>query len=218
MEPSDWLADPLMSIDTQFNYRTPMNSAITDSHWKGYHFCTRLKLEAADYFCRQLLGMAQIPVTLGLPLLAHRQLKWSLDIFFFELVSAHDMALQEINALYGVGWKPEQVEWKNIVKRKSKVPNDLYDYMAKGWASHWFKTVRDLRNTGAHRSYIWTASSQGGSGGKPWDYDHHNVELHRFDTEKQSIESQPISICTDYLKNMVEHINGIWTRMANEFK
>lgn len=215
---TDWLADPLMSIDRQFVFRVPAKNSVSDGHWEDYHFCTRLKLEAADYFCRQLLGMAQIPLTLGLPLMAHRQFKWLLDVFFFELVSAHDMALQEVNAVYGMGLKPEEVNWDNVKSKKKHAPDELFNYISKEWDSQWFKKVRDLRNTGAHRSYIWTGSSQGGSGDKPWDYDYHKVLLYRFNRERQEVESEEISVCAEYFKKMVEHINSIWTFMAGEFK
>jgi len=218
MKEADWLADPLMSIGSQFVYKELARSTDPDQHWKGYHFCTRLKLEAADYFCRQLLGMSQAPFTSGLPLLAHRQFKWSLDVFFFELVSAHDMALQEINAIYGMGLEPEKVDWHNIERKKDHMPSDLFSHVSKEWGSEWFRKVRDLRNTGAHHSYIWTSELQGGSGDKPWDYDSHEVQLLRLNTKNQEIESEDISACTEYLKRMVFHINGIWNHMAKEFK
>ena len=215
---NDWLADPLMSVDSQFSYKELARSTDPDQHWKGYHFSTRLKLEAADCFCRQLLGVAQLPYDLGLPLLAHRQSKWLLDVFFFELVSAYDMALQGINVIYDMGLKPEEVKWGNVKHKKKLMPSELFSYMSKEWESPWFKEARDLRNTGAHRSYIWTGQSQGGSGDKPWDYDYHKAVIYRFNTENQEIESEDIGVCAEYFKRMVAHINEIWSHTAKEFK
>ena len=66
----DWLEDPLSEKGR--NYRKLKNPNKGQDLWKSFHFSTRLKLDAADYFCRQLLGAASMPDNLGLPLLAYR--------------------------------------------------------------------------------------------------------------------------------------------------
>ncbi|MDY6836007.1 MAG: Cthe_2314 family HEPN domain-containing protein [Chloroflexota bacterium] len=220
MKDNDWLEDPLVSTYREFKYKHLKDKAAQDSLWEDYHFCSRLKLDAADYYCRQLLGMAQLPYESGLPLLAHRQFKWSLDIFFFELVSAYDMVLQEINALYGLGLEPENVKWRTIKGNSKYIPNDLFDYMSKEWDSDWFRKVRDYRNTAAHRSYIWTSTSLGAFVNNTWDCNYHEVRLYRFNTEKKEIESESeeLSMCAEYLKEMVKHIKKIWNHMKSKFE
>ena len=71
-----------------------------NQRWQSFHSATRLKLDGADFFCRQVLGAASMPDDLGLPLLAHRLLRWYLDAFFFELLSAYDTLLQELGVVY----------------------------------------------------------------------------------------------------------------------
>ncbi|GAH63495.1 unnamed protein product, partial [marine sediment metagenome] len=78
----DWLRDPLRKIENGSYKRRKLKNLQDDKQndlWWNFHFATRLKLDGADYFCRQLLGAASRPDELGLPLLAHRQLKWYLD-------------------------------------------------------------------------------------------------------------------------------------------
>ena len=108
---NDWLEDPLMFLkEGSLSYRQP-KSLVADAYreWKSFHFSTRLKLEAADHFCRLALGAASMPYDLGLPLLAFRQTKWYLDAFFFELMSAYDTLLQEMNILYAINLDMESV-------------------------------------------------------------------------------------------------------------
>ena len=86
----DWLHDPLREIKNG-SYKSRQLKTSDDKQndlWHSFHFSTRLKLDAAEYFCRQVLGAASMPDDIGLPLLAHRHLKWYLDTFFFELMSA----------------------------------------------------------------------------------------------------------------------------------
>lgn len=73
----DWLQDPLMEIGKgSYQYRKPKSPNGEEIKlWQGFHFSTRLKLDGADYFCRQVLGAASRPTELGLPLLAYKQLK-----------------------------------------------------------------------------------------------------------------------------------------------
>ena len=85
VEIEDWLQDPLREIENG-TYKTRKLKAPKDKQnelWRVFHFSTRLKLNAADYFCRQMLGAASMSYDFGLPLLAFSQLKWYLDAFFF---------------------------------------------------------------------------------------------------------------------------------------
>ena len=99
----DWLRDPLREISTGSYKKLKNLPKEQQDRWESFHFSTRLKLEGADYFCRQVLGTASMPDTQGMPILAYKQLKWFLDAFFFELMAAYEMLLQELNALYECG-------------------------------------------------------------------------------------------------------------------
>lgn len=63
MDSEDWLKDPLVEIDQRhFKYLKPKNSSKEQAIlWKSFHIATRLKLEGAEFFCRQVLGAASMP-------------------------------------------------------------------------------------------------------------------------------------------------------------
>ena len=217
----DWLQDSLREKGKgRYHYRKLKNHGERQGLWVSFHFSTMLKLDAADYFCRQLLGAASMPDYLGLPLLAHRLLKWNLDAFFFELMSAYDILLQELNIVfaYDLGLVPEQVNWPKI---KDKLPTELVQYMKKEREKDWFKKIRTYRNMATHHAYVPTSSWVGGSGNKPLDYDEHNVSMipiPYLDSSGKPIEEN-ISHCRIiYLKRMAEYIGSAWGKMAQEFQ
>ena len=132
----DWLQDPLMEIENGSykprKLKTPKDNQ--NDLWFGFHFATRLKLDGAAYFCRQALGAASMPDNLGLHLLAHRQTEWYLEAFFFELMSAFETLLQELNIIYAhdLKLKPEKIRWndKNRNKFMKKLPDNILKNIA----------------------------------------------------------------------------------------
>ncbi len=55
IEIEDWLQDPLRKIENG-TYKTRKLKAPKDNQndlWFSFHFATRLKLDGADFFCRQ---------------------------------------------------------------------------------------------------------------------------------------------------------------------
>ncbi|HEX73673.1 MAG TPA: hypothetical protein G4N93_00765 [Dehalococcoidia bacterium] len=163
MDNEDWLEDPLMEI-SKGSYQYRKLKSPNDKHndlWNSFHFATRLKLDGAEHFCRQVLGAASMPDDLGLPLLSHRQLKWYLDAFFFELMSAYYTLLQELNivfAYYPV-FKPEDVNWNTI---RGKLTERLTEYMDKEWEKEWFDKVRRYRHMATHHYIVPTGSGKAG--------------------------------------------------------
>ena len=213
----DWLKDPLMEIGKgsyQFHKLKSLNDEQNDL-WHDFHFSTRLKLDGADYFCRQVLGAASRPNSLGLPLLAHRQLEWYLDAFFFELTSAYDTLLQELNIVfaYDLGLKPENVRWNKI---KSKLPRKLAEYMDKERKDKWFRKLHQHRNRGAHHSHVPTSSWSLGWGDKPWHYEEHEINIFYVDPDTEKPQLEDVNVCCDYLSKMVEHIHQVWENMRQE--
>ena len=219
LDGEDWLQDPLRKIENGSYKRRKLKNPQDDKQndlWWNFHFATRLKLDGADYFCRQLLGAASRPDELGLPLLAHRQLKWYLDAFFFELMSAYDTLLQELNIVYAyeLGLKPKDVYPNRI---KSQLPDELRKYMDEEKRKEWFKKIRSYRVTATHHYLVPTGHYTVGWGGKPWDYAEHGVSIYYLDNTGEAKEEE-ISVCLTYLKNMVEHVHQIWKEMAQEFQ
>jgi len=213
-EVEDWLQDPLKSR------KLKSHDSKQGSLWHSFHFSTRLKLDGAEHFCRQVLGAASMPYDLGLPLLAHRQLKWYLDAFFFELMSAYDTLLQELNIIYAydLGLKPKQVRWDSKEGRllKDKLPEQLLKYMKKEREKEWLRKARQYRNLAAHQAYVPTGEIKTGWGDKPWDYAKHEVSLYYDDTGQW--KNERITACLTYLKKMVEHVQHVWREMVQEFQ
>lgn len=217
MEVKDWLQDPLRIIEggSYKSRKLKSHNEQQSRRWQSFHFASRLKLDGADHFCRQVLGAASMPDNLGLPLLAHRQLKWYLDAFFFELWSAYQTLLQELNIVYAydLGLKPEDVNWKAI---KDKLPERLTEYMNKEWDKEWFEKVRRYRNMATHHYLVPTDTMQTGFGGQPLDYSVHETHMVYLD-DAGNTGREEIKACIEYLKHMVRYISSVWEKMAQEF-
>jgi len=217
LESQDWLQDPLMKIDMGlFKYLVPKElDDELNKRWQGFHFSTRLKLEAADHFCRQLRDAASMPDDLGLPLLAHREFKWY-DAFFFELMSAYDILLNELNTVFTshLNLNPEEVSGPVI---KDALPETLADYMAEEWRKPWFEKLRQYRNTATHYSYVLASSWKAGTGGETWDYDTHEVSMFYLDRNTGKMITEDVSECSIYLQKMIEHVCRVWEEMAKAF-
>jgi len=220
----DWLQDPLRKIENG-TFKTRKLKASKDNQndlWFSFHFATRLKLDGADFFCRQALGAASMPDDLGLPLLAHRQTEWYLEAFFFELMSAYDTLLQELNIVYAydLGLKPEKVRWndKNLNNFMKKLSNNILENIATERGKDWFYNVQRYRNTATHHYTVPLGSGKVGWGDKPLDYSEHThtVSMHYLD-KKGIPKNEDIKACKNYLKNMVRHISSVWQIMAQEF-
>lgn len=214
---ADWLEDPLVVRKKgSLTFKQP-KSLGTDArdNWEIFHFSTRLKLDAADHFCRLALGVTSMPYDFGLPLLARSQTKWYLDAFFFELMSAYETLLQELNVVYEVNKDVEKVTWTSI-KGKLTAPS-LKNLMESERKEAWFERLRWYRNTATHHAYIPISAGAIGWGKMPWDYDKHLVSLFYFDPETNEWKEESVEACPDYLKRMVEHIRTVWGKMAEEF-
>lgn len=196
----DWLQDPLMENK---NYRK-LKSHNTEQYenWQIFHYATGLKLRGADFFCQQVIDNARTS--------EDTKLEWYLDGFFFELMAAFDIILQELNTIYAydLQLKPETVRWNKI---KCKLPNELVKYVEEERRKDWFCEVQWYRNTTTHhyripksRSKIW------------WGHDSLHSTYHvglQYIDRKDKIKIQEISICKTYLSNMVNYISSVWGKM-----
>ncbi len=185
-----------------------------------FHFSTREKLEGADHFCRLALGAASMPDSIGFPGLAQRQIEWYLDAFFFELVSAYEVLLQELNVLYCAGFKVREVRWGSDERRENlqdRLPSRLRKRMEEERKTDWFKRVRWCRNTTTHhqlipRSVIWERFGE-----KPWNVKGPKVNILCYDANTKEPRTENIEICTYYLNSMLDHIHAVWKKMAESF-
>ncbi len=220
MKVEDWLKDPLTEIGTGSYKSRKLKNLPKEQQdlWESFHFSTRLKLEGADYFCRQVLGMASRPDNLGFPLLAYRALNWYLDAFFFELTSAYDTLLQELNITYfnELGLKTEQVKWSAI---KDKLPEELLEYMDKERKDKWFRKLYQHRNRGAHHSHAPTGSWKLYGGDEPWHYIEHEVTMFYLDPDTKALQSEDVvKECVNYLNKVIDHIHQVWEKIAQELE
>lgn len=200
----DWLQDPLMEIGKgSYQYRKLKNLDEKQyQEWRLFHYTTRLKLNGANFFCTKVIDTAHT---------SEDELRWYLDAFFFELMAACDILLQELNTVYAYNLqlKPEAVRWNRI---KGKLPNELVKYAEEERRKDWFCEVQWHRNTTTHhyRTPI-TSSRRHGS------LHLTNVGLQYIDKEGE-VKINEISICKDYLSNMVNYISSVWGKMAQEFE
>lgn len=206
----DWLQDPLREIDVgEYKPRKPksLNDELS-SDWYLFHYTTRLKLNGANFFCAKVIDTAH----------TSDELRWYLDAFFFELMSAYDILLQELNTVYAydLALKPEDVRWnKKNKKSKSfmdKLPEKIFNLIKAERRKDWFYEVQRYRNLTTHRYRTPIAGIR--KIGSPHLT---NVDLLYVD-KKGEVKFKGISICKEYLSNMVNYINLVWEKMTQEFE
>jgi hypothetical protein len=176
--------------------------------WRLFHYSTRLKLNGADFFCTKVIDTACTS--------EDEQLEWYLDAFFFELLAACDTLLQELNTVYAydLQLKPEAVRWSNWNKIKGKLPDELVKYVEEERTKDWFCEVQWYRNTTTHHYRIPKTRSSSRRHDALYSTDH--VGLQYID-KGGKIKIREISICKDYLSNMVNYISSVWGKMAQDF-
>jgi len=208
LEVDDWLQDPLMETGKgSYQYRKLKNLDEKQYElWRLFHYTTGLKLNGAKFFCTKVIDAARTS--------EENQLRWYLDAFFFELMAACDTLLQELNTVYAydLQLEPEAVRWNKI---KGKLPNELVKYVEEERRKDWFCEVQQFRTITTHHYRIPMSI------GKIWwghDSSHstYNAGLQYTDKEGE-IKIKEISICKDYLSNMVRYISSVWQEMAQEF-
>ncbi len=218
----DWQKDPLrVIVDSSPKFLKLKNSKDNQNdRWRSFHFATRLKLDGADYFCRQALGAASRPDDLGLPLLAHRLIRWYLDAFFFELMAAYDTLLQELNTVYAydLQLKPDAVRWNTTKKNKfmKKLPENIVEYINEERKKDWFCKVQWYRNTATHH-YTVPLRTDTTFVGDMLNYSKHRVSMHYFDDSGKS-KYEPIKRCKEYLMEMATFVRETWSKMITEFE
>lgn len=228
-EIEDWLQDPLREIDGgEYKPRKPKSlNNEQSSDWRLFHYTTRLKLNGANFFYTKVIDTART---------SEDKFRWYLDTFFFELMAAYDTLLQELNTVYAYDLllKPEAVRWKKI---KGKLPNELVKYVEEERKKDWFCEVQWFRNLTTHhyRTPITSSRIRGSlhldstnvrrapSNWYSW-YSRGHDSLHttcnvglQYQNKEGEIKIKDISICKDYLSNMVDHISSVWGKMAQEF-
>ncbi len=206
MDNKDWLQDPLMEIG-KGSYKPRQLKSPKDEEqcraWRLFHYSTRLKLKGANFFCTKVIDTART---------SEDELRWYLDAFFFELRAACDILLQELNTVYAydLQLEPEAVRWNKI---KGKLPNELVKYFEEERRKDWFCEVQWYRNTTTHHYRIPK------SGGKIWvGHDSTYYAGLLYIDKEGKIKIKEISICKDYLSNMVNYISSVWEKMAEEFE
>jgi len=208
-EVEDWLQDPLRKIDGgEYKPRKPKNlDEMQSQEWRLFHYTTRLKLNGANFFCTKVIDTAHT---------SEDELRWYLDAFFFELMAACDILLQELNTVYAydLQLKPEAVRWNNKSKNKfmEKLPDEIFNYIKAERRKDWFCEVQWHRNLTTHHYRTPITSTR--RHGSP-----HLTNVHLQCIDKGGkIKLKEISICKDYFSNMVNYISSVWGKMVQEFQ
>jgi hypothetical protein len=207
-EIEDWLQDPLMKSGVFLKIKSS-NAKQDDKQgtWRLFHYATRLKLGGAHFFYTKVIDTERT---------LEDELRWYLDAFFFELMAAFDILLQELNITYAYDLNIElkDVRWydRSLNKFMKKLPRNIVEGIAAERKKDWFYQIKWHRSTTTHQYRIPISSTRG------HDSLHlTNVRLLYIDKEGKA-KSNEISICEAYLKNMVRLISSIWKIMAEEFE
>ena len=223
MEPVDWLYDPLTIINKSYLYSKARNlDSQLNERWAKFHWATRVKLEALDYFCRQIIGAASMPIDVGLYKMSLRLIVWNLDAFFFEMVAAHDRIMQELNIIYGGkdGLNPANVSWDSIkTEFQDRMPISLINYIDKTINEDWFKKTLWYRDAATQHVAIRGSGTlkHSGSEEKPCDWYDWEQAINYIDGDTGETKEENIKQCVVYLKHMVEYVTSVWDKMSNEF-
>ncbi len=217
MMEEDALNDPLMEFGRRpMEYIKPKDIAANQFvGWKASHFSTRLKLQGADYFLRQILGAASRPEDLSLPLLAFSLFHWYLDAFFFELISASDTLFQELKAVYCPDLPtttPITTVQKEVMKSQS-LPEDLREFIEQERKADWYEKLQWYRNTTAHVGHIPWGFEKGGSGDKPWHYNAEECKLFIQLIHNDEVQTEDVAGYRMYLDKMLDFVNTVWNMM-----
>jgi hypothetical protein len=217
----DWLQDPLLDYNNEiYKYhiiKTPKDGQ--QDKWKSFHYATRLKLEGSVYFLRQVLGATSLPDNLGSSPISYKQTKWYLGAFFFELMSAYDTMLQELNVVYvfDLQIEPENVKWSNTKKFLEQLPIPLLDKLKDERGKQWFIELTQYRNQATHHYYNPLSSSHSWAG-SPTNFDSHEVNIISTDKNKKVTQKKLDIILKEYLSGMSSHIISVWDYMIPKFE
>ncbi len=205
VEIEDWLQDPLEIGKDPYKPRKPKSLNDEQSgDWYLFHYSTRLKLNGANFFCTKVIDAART---------SKDEFGWYLDAFSCELMAACDILLQELNIVYNLGLKTEKISWNNKNKNKfrEKLPEKIFNHIEEGRKKDWFCEVQWYRNKTTHRYRIGVTSFMA----------HRSLELTVYNLlyvdKEGKLKTNEISICKDYLSNMVNYISSVWGMMAQEF-
>lgn len=212
-----WLEDALIAVPWDEEELHSMDLTEDEQrrlrNWRSFHLSTKFKLEAADYFCRLILGLASMPDMRATDFV-NTLISWHLDAFFYELMSAYGVLLQELNTACRVGLKVPDVKWKAL---RSKLPCSVRKLMEDEWKANWFKKLRSCRNTATHHQLIPVGTVCIRRIGDP-NWEAHKTSMYYPDWSTGSYKGIDISVCRDYFEKMLAHIRGIWRKMAEEFQ
>jgi len=114
---------------------------------------------------------------------------------------------------YDLQLKPDAVRWNKI---KGKLPDELVKYVEEERRKGWFCEVQWYRNTTTHHYYLPTSRTKTRWGHDSLHFTYH-VGLQYIDKEDK-LKIEEISICKQYLSNMVNYITSVWGIMAEEFE
>jgi len=212
MEKSDWLEDPLMVITRESKYLKPVKAdeEVFES-WQSFHYNTRLKLNGVEYFLRQALGAASRPDHLGLPMQGYSFQQWHIDAFFTELMSASEILMQELNAIYKCGI---EINDRNLLsKLKKTLPADLTKMIQEDREKDWFKKASWYRHSITHRFRTPIDSWTAGSGEKSWHVDEHSVQIYYYNEDTKEWKSENIEVCKQFFSRMLDFVHAVWTEI-----
>lgn len=159
------------------------------------------KFERADYFLTQLIN-EKVGIQ---PWRAY------LEAFFFELVSAKDIFLQELNEKYNLGLKKDEATRLDLLKRclECKGHIDAVEVLKRlekelSDKNSWLWRLNNYRNSATHRELVHIGYEAGNS-------DHTEVYLFKDpeDSTQGNAEFEVVSYCQQSLKKLREFLERL---------
>jgi len=213
----DWLRDPLVEVVEEERQLCKFShlSQAQQREWEDCHAATRLKLEGATYHFRIIAGSVSLPGNLD----DSRQmwwaiLKWHLDAFFFELMSAFDCLLQEVNVHYQLGLEEEDVKWRKLkecAENKGVTLTVLAD-IEQARQQDQFKKIVKYRNMVTHRTIVPVLEGYIISNRPAVQLGSDKAEMYTPEGKTEPL----VESCLAYLRFMINLIWKVWNTLKRE--
>ena len=195
---------------------TNMNDS-EKGHLMQFHERVKFKLDAARYFLDRLGELEKKAGSLVNSGISRFDVELHLDAFFYEVVGAFDVQLQEINVAFQLPLDERGVDTQGII---INLPNNnqLKKKLARihGDTEGWFWQLREYRNHSTHRRIIgFVITVQVGSGtGERAVY----LFKHPLNPEKGKANIEVVPYCQESLTNMEQITEEIYGLCIDELK
>jgi hypothetical protein len=165
------------------------------------------KLERAEYFLDQIQSIA----------IGTQPWRACLEAFFFELISAKDFFLQELNDKYALGLERDEATRIELIKRclsckryspELEVIRSIEKEMSN--QNSWFWKLNNYRNSATHRELL----SLGYEASTDFDHVHAYLFEDPEDISKGNMRTEVIPYCEQSLDAVKNYFEGLYSKLS----